>query len=160
MQLEVRAAVAVERPPEEVFDFAVACESFPRILHRLGPIPAITHLEMLDGRPLETGARRRVELGDGSMLLELIVALERPTRHRYRWLGPPAAPFNLLVEVGEGDWIFSAHGTGTRIEWTYTFTLTTALVYPLAWLVLGLFRRWMQRGLDRIPVEIARLHAR
>lgn len=154
MQIEVRAAIDVARPPEEVFDFAVACETFPRILHKLGPIPAITHLEMLDGRPLETGARRRVELGDGSVLLELIVALERPRRHRYRWLGPPAAPFNLLVRVGEGDWLFSPHDGGTRIAWTYTFDLTTPLVYPLARLVLGLFRRWMQRGLDQIREQL------
>ena len=38
--------------------------------------------------------------------------------------------------------------------WTYVFSLTTPLVYPLAWLVLGLFRSWMQSGLDQLRAQL------
>jgi uncharacterized protein YndB with AHSA1/START domain len=156
MEIRVAAAVRVRRPLEEVYDFAVAEASFPRIVHALGPIPGIARVEMLDGRVLERGARRRVTMTDGSEVLEEILDAERPRRHRYRWLDPPAAPFNLLVRSGEGDWRFAAADGGTRVEWTYTFDLTTPLVYPLAAAVLTLFRRWMQRALDRIDTAIAR----
>ena len=155
MQIEVTATVDVDRPRDEAFDFAVACETFPRVLRKLGLIPAIEHVEMVDGQPLATGGQRRVRLGDGSEIRELVVALDRPLRHRYRWLDLPAAPFNLLVSGAEADWTFDdTRDGGTRIAWTYAFTLTTPLVYPLARLVLGLFRSWMQRGLDRIAEQL------
>ena len=152
--IRVAAAVDVERPLEQVWDFAVAAETFPRLMHPLGPIPGIARVEMLGGRPLERGAERLVTMTDGSEVLEEILDAERPSRHRYRWLRPPAPPFNLLVRTGEGDWRFAAAGRGTRVEWTYTFDLTSALAYPLAVVVLQLFRRWMQRALDRLPQEM------
>jgi hypothetical protein len=156
MQIRVAAAVEVERPPGEVYDFAVAEASFPRLVHALGPIPGIVRVEMEGGRPLERGAHRRVTMSDGSEVLEEVLDAERPRRHRYRWLRPPAPPFNLLVRTGEGDWRFSPAGGGTRVDWTYTFDLTSPLVYPLAAAALALFRRWMQRALDRIPGELQR----
>lgn len=157
MQISVVAAVDVARPPDAVYDFAVADENLPRLLHAFGPIPGIARIQMQGGRPLEKGARRTVWMTDRSEVLEEIVAAERGRRHCYRWLGPPAAPFNLLVTTAEGDWRFTPRGAGTRIEWTYTFTLSTPLVYPFAALLMTVFRRWMQRGLDRIPEEMARL---
>lgn len=154
MQVQTQASVVVERPVEAVFDFAVAPESQPLLLRAAPPIPGVTGIEMLDGRAPETGARRRVLLSDGSTLREEVVALERPHRHRYRWLDPPAAPLHLLVSAAEGDWVFSGHGERTRIDWTYTFTLTSPLLYPLALAVAWLFGRWMQQSLDRIPGEL------
>jgi hypothetical protein len=148
--------VDVDRPVDEVYDFAVAADNFPRLLRALGPIPGIALITMEDGRPLEDGAQRSVTMSDGSVVRELIVAAHRPSRHCYRWTEPPAAPFNLLVRPAEGDWRFHPTGRGTRIDWVYTFDLTTPLAAPLAALVLLLFRRWMQHGLDRIPGEMAR----
>ncbi len=156
MQMRVTAAVDIDRPVEEVYDFAVAEGTFPRIVRALGPIPGIAHVEMEGGRPLEPGARRRVRMSDGSEVREEILEVERPRRHRYRWMEPPKAPFNLLVKSGEGDWRFAPAGAGTRVEWVYTFELTTPLVYPLAAAVLALFRRWMQRGLERLREEMRR----
>ena len=67
----------------------------------------------------------------------------------YRWLKPPAFPFSLIVRHGEGDWHFSAANGGTRIDWEYTFELTSPLAWPLAAAVMLIFRRWMQRALLR-----------
>lgn len=151
MEIRTQASVVVDRPLEEVFDFAVAPESQPLLLCAAPPIPGVTGVEMLDGRTLETGAQRRVLLSDGSTLREEVVAFERPHRHRYRWLDPPAAPLHLLVSAAEGDWAFSGHGGRTRIDWTYTFTLTSPLAWPLASVVAWLFGRWMQQSLERVP---------
>ena len=92
MQISARAEEHVPRPPEHVFDFATACETFPKVLLPLGPVAGIAHADLLDGAPLRTGARRRIVLTDGSIIDEQILAFERPRRHRYRWLNPPPAP--------------------------------------------------------------------
>lgn len=150
MQLKVHASHDVGAPPEKVFDFAVAAENLPRILQGFGPIPGIVAIELLDGAPLTVGSKRRVRMADKSEILEEVLALDRPRRHNYRWLNAPAPPFSLLVRRGEADWLFTASPHGTRIDWSYTFELTSPLAAPLAAVVLMLFKRWMQRGLERI----------
>ncbi len=155
MKVETRAEIHVPQPPEQVFDFAVACDTFPRILHKLGPLPGIVNAEMVDAPAPRLGARRRVTMSDGNVVEEELVAFERPVRHRYRWLSRLAPPFSLLVRTGEGDWTFTPSGGGTTIVWIYRFDLTTPLVYPFAALVLVLFRRWMMRGLGLIRTELA-----
>ncbi|HEY8515103.1 MAG TPA: SRPBCC family protein [Candidatus Binatia bacterium] len=154
MRIEVAAGVEVERPADEVFAFAVAPESFPRFVHALGPIPAIARIEVLDGRPNEPGARRRVTMSDGSEVLEEVLALDPPRRHAYRWISRPVAPLHLLVRGAEGEWRFAPTERGTHVNWTYTFDLTTPLVWPLAFATLQIFRLWMQRALDRLPAEV------
>ncbi|HTP53013.1 MAG TPA: SRPBCC family protein [Anaeromyxobacteraceae bacterium] len=154
MKLRVHAAVEVARPPEEVFDFAVDCRSLPVLLRRVAPIPGIASAEMVSGSAPGAGARRRVAMTDSSWILEEIVTFDRPLRHRYRWLTLPAMPFCLLVRGGEGDWTFSPTPSGTRVDWTYTFELTTALALPLALPVLTLFQRWMRRSLAHLPEEM------
>jgi len=154
MQLTTRARIQVPRPPDQVFDFAVSTESFPRMMQPLGPIPGIVSMEMQGGARPARGARRRVTMTDGSVINEELLAYERPTRHQYRWLDPPKFPFSLLVKRGEGDFRFAPAEGGTRIEWTYRFQLTTPLVVGMTLPVLFLFRRWMKQGLTRIRDEL------
>ena len=49
-----------------------------------------------------------------------------------------------------GDWTFSGDESRTRVDWSYTFTLTSPLAWPLASAVAWLFQRWMQQSLERI----------
>jgi hypothetical protein len=149
MKLSVQAAVEVPRSAEEVFDFATSCEGFPRFIHPLGPIPGIARAEMLGAAAPKPGAQRRIHMTDGSVVDEEVLAYDRPLRHRYRWLEPPAFPFSLIVRRGEGDWHFSRTGGGTRVEWDYHFDLTSPLVWPLAKALMAIFRRWMQQALLR-----------
>jgi hypothetical protein len=157
VQLKVHASHDIAAPPEKVFDFAVALENLPRILQGYGPIPGIVAIELLpDGpRPLATGSKRRVRMSDQSEILEEVLTLDRPHRHGYRWLNAPAPPFSLLVRRGEAEWLFAASSRGTRVDWTYTFELTSPLAAPLAAVVMVLFKRWMQRGLERIGPLLA-----
>ena len=154
MQISARVEEHVPRPPEQVFDFATACETFPKVLIPLGPVAGIAHADLLDGDRLRTGARRRIVLTDGSIIDEEVLTFERPSRHRYRWLNPPPAPFAWIVRGGEGDWTFTSFRDGTTITWTYRFELTSPVVYPLAALVIGLFRRWMARGLANVRTQL------
>jgi hypothetical protein len=105
---------------------------------------------MLAGGEPKVGARRRIELTDGSVMGEELLAFERPLRHAYRWTDPPALPLSLLVRRGTGDWTFTPEAGGTRIAWSYRFELTSPLAWPLAALVALLFRRWMAQGLAEL----------
>ena len=62
-------------------------------------------------------------------------------------------PFSWLVRHAVSDWRFAAAGTGARIDWTYTFTLTTPLAWPFARIAVWLFGRAMDgniAGIKRI----------
>lgn len=154
MRIETVTETDVARPPAEVFDFAVACETFPRVLLAFGPLPGIVRAEMRDGAEPKPGALREIHLTDGSMVEEEVLAFDRPVCHRYRWTHPPAPPLGWLVRSGEGEWRFEPSPRGTRITWRYRFELSHVLAAPLALPVVALFRRWMARGLSRIRDEL------
>ena len=155
MELRTRAAVTVPRPREVVYDFATTNEGLARVLKKLGPIPGIASAEFVGGGGLVAGAQRNVSMTDGSVIEEEILEAERPRVHRYRWLRGLRPPFSLMVRTGEACWTFrDGERGGTEIEWVYTFVLRSPLVSPVAAPVVMLFRRWMQRGLDRIVTEL------
>jgi uncharacterized protein YndB with AHSA1/START domain len=156
MELRTRAAVNVPRPREQVYDFATTNEGLARVLKKLGPIPGIASAEFVSGGGLVAGAQRNVSMTDGSVIEEEILEAERPRVHRYRWLRGLRPPFSLMVRTGEACWTFrDGERGGTDIEWTYVFQLRSPLAVPVAAPTIMLFRRWMQRGLDRIAGELA-----
>jgi len=155
VKLTTHASVEIPKPADRVFDFATSCEGFPRFIWALGPIPGISRAEMVGGQTAKAGAERRIHMTDGSVVEEELLAYDRPSRHRYRWLKPPAFPFSLIVRTGEGDWRFTAANGGTRIDWDYTFELTSAFALPLAAPLMIVFRRWMQRALLRACTVLA-----
>ena len=155
MKVSTRAEFEVERPVEDVFDLATACDGFPLFLFPVGPIPGVAGSRMLDAPAPRAGARRDVFLTDGTTVHEILLAYERPSRHGYRWLHPPAPPFSLLVKGAEGDWTFSSTQKGARIVWVYTFELTSPLAMVLAPPLLWCFRRWMRKGLQGLPAALA-----
>jgi len=155
VKLSAHASVEIPRPAAEVFDFASSCEGFPRFIGPYGPIPGIARAEMVNGAAPKAGAERRIHMTDGSVVAEEVLAYERPSRHRYRWLKPPAFPFSLVVRSGEGDWRFAPAGGGTRVDWHYSFELTSPLAWPFAAGLVLVFRRWMQSALLRARAVLA-----
>ena len=156
MRVSMRAEFEIERPIEEVFDFATACAGFPLFLFPLWPIPGVSSARMVDTPLPITGARRDILMTDGATIQEILLAYDRPARHQYRWLNRPPPPFSWLVRGGEGDWRFTATPSGTRIEWVYHFELTSALLIILAPPLMFFFRRWMQRGLEGLPAALSK----
>jgi uncharacterized protein YndB with AHSA1/START domain len=150
MALETQVEIEIAKPPAEVFDLATSCAGFPRFLLRLGPIPAVVRAELVGAAEPKPGGRRLIHMSDGSTMEEEILAFERPARHRYRWTTPPAPPFVWLVRSAEGDWTFAPTAAGTRITWRYRFESPSRLAELAARPVIGLFRRWMARGLANL----------
>lgn len=148
------ASVVVPRPREQVFAVATDSTNAARTLRSRGPFAGISKVEMHEGQTLSTGARRRIYMTDGTVLEEVILDYDPPTRHRYGWAGGAKFPFSLLVRSGTGNWEFTEVEGGTQIVWSYTFELTSPLAYPLALPIVRLFRGWLQQGLDAIQAEI------
>jgi uncharacterized protein YndB with AHSA1/START domain len=154
MKLTARASVDIPKPADQVFDFATSCEGFPRFIWAYGPIPGITRAEMVAGQAPKAGAERHVHLTDGNVVKEQLLAYDRPSRHRYRWLHAPAFPNSLIFSAAEGDWRFTATSGGTRIDWDYHFELTSVFALLAAPLLL-VFRLWMKRSLLRARSVLA-----
>jgi hypothetical protein len=156
MRIATGTEIVVPGRREDVFDFACSCETFVKLFRAKGLVGGIVGAEMLDGAKPATGARRRISLDDGSVLVEDILRFERPTRHVYRWSSGLRGPAKLLVRYGEGDWTFSDRAEGTHIDWRYTFELTSPLAYPAGLVLRSAFRAWMQQQLHAIRDALAR----
>jgi polyketide cyclase/dehydrase/lipid transport protein len=117
-------------PVELAFDVVVAEDVLPHVLHRWGPIPAVTGTRDLTG-PWDTpGSERTVVLGDGNTARERVLVWERPSRFSYE-VGRITGAFGSLVDHAVGEWRFEASGGGSSFVWTYTFHPCRAWARPL-----------------------------
>lgn len=153
MQIECHAEKIFRSDAQAAFDLIVDSQRFPGTFVGYGLIPSIRAIVL--ETPLAIGSIRRIHNSDGSVLTEHITVLDAPTRHAYVLSGF-RAPFAWLVNKGEADWLVSAADSGCNVRWSYTFTLTSGWIYPLATLLLRVFmQRAMQRCLDNMANLLA-----
>ena len=149
MKIVVRSSIEVPAAPHEVFDFVVDPESPPLVFKGAGPVPGVSRVELLDGEP-RVGGRYVVYNDDGSAVTREITAMDRPDRHAYALVDGFKFPFSLLIRSAEGEWRFERRDVRTLVTWTFTFALSTILVWGLAYPLLRLvFRRAMEDCLRR-----------
>jgi hypothetical protein len=157
MNVRLETEIDVAAPAATIFDIVNDAAGASRIYAGHGPVPGVTSMRYLgDGKP-RRNAVRKVETADGNVLEEQLVVYDRPLAHSYTLRGFKP-PFSLLVREGKADWTFdeSAEGASTRVRWVYTFTLPTALVWPIAALFLHtVFHGWMLGCLGRARREAA-----
>jgi len=154
MEISASATIEIARPREAVFDFACSNDTYERLFRKRGPVAGVVKATMADGAAPADGARRRIELSDGSVVDEIIVSWDRPARHTYRWSGGLKGLGGMLVRSGEADWTFREHGGKTSIDWVYRFVLTTPLVFPAVLVMRRQFRLWMEQQLRAIAAEL------
>ena len=156
MKVDSRAEIVIPKPAEAVFDRAFEPEAFARRLKPNGPIPGLVSVEWEGGAtgPAE-GARRKVLLTDRSVMREEITRHARPYEHGYKWLVKPAFPFSLMVATAETTFRLDPVEGGTRVVWTYWFTLTSPLASLPMRGVVHFFRKWQQAALDALKTELA-----
>lgn len=154
MLLRTGASIELPLRPQEAFDLITgpdALARLPEVWLGYGPIPRIVKAEMVGGAPMRVGAVRRVWTADGSVTDEEIREHARPARHAYRLVAGLRPPLSFFVRWNEGDWTFTPTAEGTRIDWRYTWELTSPLVFPVMGpLVLVFFRRAMEDCLARV----------
>ncbi|MGH8049556.1 MAG: SRPBCC family protein [Methylococcales bacterium] len=129
--------------PEPIFELMVDAGSFPACFTGYGLIPAIRKVRLVE--PLAVGVIRHIYNADNSVLTEQVTVLEKPHRHAYTLSGFQA-PFSWLVKKGESDWQLKKQGNASHVRWTYEFTLTSFLLYPVCYVLLKFF---MQRAMQR-----------
>lgn len=149
MQVETQASVTVSATAAKAFALATDMPNFPRYFKGSGPIPAVLKVQWHPGAQPLPGGRRDVHNSDGSILVEELLELTAPKRHRYRLVSGFKPPFSLMVAYAEGDWRFVPEGTGTRIDWHYAFHLRSPLALPVVTPIVKIFfHRAMQDCLD------------
>ncbi len=149
MKLTCRVAIDIARPREEVFDYLVNAQTFPKILHKHRLITGIAGAEMVDNAQLSVGAQRLIHLTDGATIHETISEFERPVEHGYRWTGTLKAPLKWMVKGGHGYWMFSERSGGTHVDWSYTFEISSPIIWPIVKPITLMFRGWQRAGLQR-----------
>ena len=117
-------------------------DGFPACFSGYGLIPAIRKIRLAE--PLAVGVIRHIYNADNSVLTETVTILDKPARHAYRLTGF-SAPFSWLVTQGEADWQLHKSSAGTTVDWTYHFTLTSILLYPVCFVLLKFFMQGAMR---------------
>ena len=152
MSIACRAEVVVDRPVSEVFERAAArTEGLARYFTGNAPlVPAIAHARLVDASdPPRAGVLREVKLGDGSRIVERVLAFEAPTLHRYE-MAEMNRMQRLFCSNMIGEWRFADEGGRTRVTWDYTIFQQGVLGALVGKLVARSFERAMQRCLDNL----------
>lgn len=137
MKVQSQASIEIKASPEQVFDFATAVSTLPKVFKGYGVIPGIRSAEIVGGGEMREGAIRRVTNSDSSAIDEEIIQLTRPTKQVYKLIGGFKPPFSYLVRYGGGDWTFTPSNDSTIVNWKFYFELTSALAYPLMALIMS-----------------------
>lgn len=117
------------------------------ILHRYGPVPAVTHTSGQTGPWDVVGSSRTVHLGDGSTAQERVTRCEAPHVFGYTVSGF-TNPIRFLAREARGLWVFHESG---EVSWTYTFAARTPLhALLLLPVVRGPWRGFMRRALGAL----------
>jgi len=150
MVVETQAQATIRATPERVFDVTNDLDRIADAFVAYGPIPGTVSAEVIGGGALVQGVSRRVHTSDGHHVIEEMLIFDRAAAVAYKLTGI-SAPFSWLVRFARADWSFETVPEGTRVRWTYAFTLTTPLVWPVAAPMLHMvFRRWMYGCLEAI----------
>jgi hypothetical protein len=124
-----------------------------KIFRGLGPLPAVVGTRGQTGLWDHVGARRVVELGDGSEASERLTAYHPPSHFAYR-VSDFTGPLRQLITHAEGAWWFEDTPQGTEITWTYFFHPRRARTLVVRGVLAPMWRVYQQRAL-RDAIEAA-----
>lgn len=130
------------------YDLAENPEFFPKYFKGFPPlIPAIRKITPLWTGPAAVGGLRRVDLGDGSSVVERITTHESPRLHRYEM-----AELNfmqkLVCQKMHAEFILKDSGDRAEVTWTYWIESSNPLQYPLVAFLSWAFKKAMIRFMD------------
>ncbi|MFB2977764.1 SRPBCC family protein [Microseira sp. BLCC-F43] len=137
MKVQSQASIEIKASPEQVFDFATAVSSLPKVFKGYGVIPAIRSAEIVGGGEMRSGVIRRVTNYDNSVIDEEIIKLTRPTKQTYKIVSGFKPPFSYLVRSGGGDWTLTPSNDSTIVTWKFYFEVTSVLAYPIVALIMS-----------------------
>jgi hypothetical protein len=123
---------------------------------RAGVIPAVVAVHDQTGPWDAAGQTRRLELSDGSSVVESLTRVERDGDFVYELSGFTGL-LGGLVSGGRADWSYRATPTGrTRVDWTYSFFARPGRGLIVRGIVRFAWAPYMRRVLVGITREIER----
>jgi Polyketide cyclase / dehydrase and lipid transport len=111
-----------------------------------GPFPGVTGARNQTGPWDAVGQTRNPELTDGSTAFEMLTEITPGHSFAYETTGFTNM-LGRLIEGVRGEWTFTPDGTGTLIRWAYEFKPLPGRHLVLKWIVVPLWRHYMQNGL-------------
>lgn len=138
-----------DETPEKLFQIAVLNPDF--LIHAvkdIGPLPAVSRVELIGGNKIRVGIIRRVHLSNGGFLNEEITALEEGPVWvlRYRQLTGFPFPLSLFSRSAQGEYRCESISGKSKFTWEATHTLTTPAVLPLVYFLRLLFVHPMMKN--------------
>jgi hypothetical protein len=123
---------------------------------RAGVIPAVVAVHDQSGPWDGAGQTRRLELSDGSSVVESLVRVEPDGVFVYE-LSEFTGLLGRLVTGGRADWSYRATPSGrTRVDWTYSFFARPGRGAIVRGIVRFAWAPYMRRVLVGITREIER----
>jgi hypothetical protein len=155
MDVRLSETASFPAPPEAVWAALTDLDNMP-LFSGYGPIPGIAEARWIDGSSFRAGAVREIRNRDGSTHREDVAAAVAPTLLEDRIHGF-TSPLRFLVREARDRFVLTAEqrGNGTRLERTFTLELRSAVVAPLAALLLPLLRRAIRRHHAALAVRLA-----
>lgn len=137
--LVVEQSRAIPVAPDEAFARTLPMP-LPTLFRRwYGPIPPIKAIRDQTGEWAQAGQTRIIVLTGGGSMRETLTAVDAPRSFGYL-IEDLRGPLSALVDHVEGTWIFTPHGTGTRVTWRWAIHRKSVLTAP----VLPMFGRiWL-----------------
>jgi Polyketide cyclase / dehydrase and lipid transport len=112
-----------------------------------GPFPGVNGASNQTGAWDAAGQTRNPELTDGSTAFELLTEVTPGHSFAYETTGFTNI-LGKLIEGIRGEWTFTPDGSATLIRWTYEFKPLPGRYQVLKWIVVPLWRHYMQNGLN------------
>lgn len=138
--------------PREGALVAIAALPLPDVFLRRGPFPGVVRVDGQEGAWDTPGRSRRPRFTDGGTVVETLVEYAPGSSFAYE-LRSFTDVFGRLVEGVRGEWTFTPDGDGSVVRWTWEFTPKAMSRAVLAWVIVPLYRRYMQRVID-LSVEL------
>ena len=143
MAIGVETRALTTAAPEVAFDAVVPID-LTKYFKRYGPIPQIVSIQDQTGDWDAAGQSRRINLKDGSHVLEKIDVCEPPGYFEYT-VGPFSGFNRHVMTHAKGQFWFDGNADGTLIRWSYTWHPRNKLVLPLAWVLTRIWKRYSER---------------
>lgn len=122
----------------------------PTLFHQwYGPIPPIKAVRDQTGEWAEAGQTRTIALAGGGSMRETLTDVDAPRSFGYLISGM-TGPLSTLVDMVDGTWIFTPHGTGTRVTWRWAIHRKSALTAPALPVFGRIWRGYARQALESL----------
>lgn len=153
MTLTVEQSHAIPVSVDETFGGTLPLPLPTLFRHWYGPIPPIKEVRGQSGEWDAVGQTRTVMLVGGGSMREELTSVDPPRAFGYT-LTHITGPLAPLVRQVDGEWIFTAAGTGTTVTWRWAIQPRSALAAPLLPVLGRLWKGYARRALKELSAQL------